>query len=286
MVWWDQNGVVLALRLDTMFHVHQTLHVIRNTPSPPWSKVVAASLESHHPHREARWWQHHQNHTSPRWWQHHQNHTILTVKQGGGSIIRITPSPPWNKVVAASLESHHPQGGGSIMLWGCFPAVGPGRLVKVESMQKLIGKSWRKTWRSLQENCDLFSGKTMTTNNSQSYTLECSGVVRSPDLNLIGNCWLDLKNMSMLFTLMLWMLCYECLYWNPSIQLNPTEINCGRELKTDKETEICLRKCFGITKYFCHIKGQPETVEERIEWEERVNQRQWKREERERRGKL
>ncbi|MGH0138838.1 UNVERIFIED_CONTAM: hypothetical protein FKN15_029095 [Acipenser sinensis] len=49
---------------------------------------------------------------------HHPENTILTVKHGGGSI----------------------------MLWGCFSASGPGKLVKIEGkMQQSTEKSWRKT---------------------------------------------------------------------------------------------------------------------------------------------
>ncbi|MGH0167791.1 UNVERIFIED_CONTAM: hypothetical protein FKN15_052775 [Acipenser sinensis] len=32
----------------------------------------------------------------------------------------------------ASLTPHMKHGGGSIMLWGCFNASGPGKLVKIE----------------------------------------------------------------------------------------------------------------------------------------------------------
>lgn len=43
---------LLAIRLDTMFCAHRTLHVITNTPSSPW------------------WW-----------WQHHAVHTALCSRQ-------------------------------------------------------------------------------------------------------------------------------------------------------------------------------------------------------------
>lgn len=43
-------------------------------------------------------------------------------------------------------------GGGSVMLWCCFSAAGPGRLVKVEGEMNAAGeKSWREIWCSLRE---------------------------------------------------------------------------------------------------------------------------------------
>ena len=38
-----QKCSFLAIRLDAMFGEHQTLHITTNTPSLPWSMVVAAS---------------------------------------------------------------------------------------------------------------------------------------------------------------------------------------------------------------------------------------------------
>lgn len=76
-------------------------------------------------------------------------------------------------------------GGGSIMLWGCFFAADPGRLVKQN-----IGISWRTIWFSLQFNYnlgeDLFSSNTMTKRIQRKICRhglrqlgQCSGVAES-----------------------------------------------------------------------------------------------------------
>ena len=56
----------------------------------------------------------------------------------------------------------------------------------VKWMQQNIGKSWRTTWFSLQENYDL--GESLFSSTTS------SGVAESiPDLSPIKNLWLDLK---------------------------------------------------------------------------------------------
>lgn len=40
---WDQNWAFWPAFLHAIFGTSQTMHISRNTPTPPWSRVVAAS---------------------------------------------------------------------------------------------------------------------------------------------------------------------------------------------------------------------------------------------------
>ena len=94
---------------------------------------------------------------------HHHKHTISTVKHGGGKI----------------------------MLWGCFSAAGPGRLVKVEGnmnagqYHQILEGNLTQSARELRPGKIVFYSKTTTPSIWQklhrnvSKTTRCSGVAKS-----------------------------------------------------------------------------------------------------------
>lgn len=100
---------------------------------------------------------------------HHHEHTSLTVKRDGGSI----------------------------MLRGCFSAAVPKRRGESECKEggkwipQSTEKSWRKTFCSLWEECNLgedsTSSWTMTPNTKP--TPHRNGLIKSPDLDPTENLW-------------------------------------------------------------------------------------------------
>ena len=98
---------------------------------------------------------------------HHQTNTILTVKQGGGRV----------------------------MLWGCFSSKGTGELEGVKG--GWMGPNTRRFWRL---EIHLPAGQWAKAQSQRYHEVAweeqggCTVVARSkPDLNLIENLWKDFK---------------------------------------------------------------------------------------------
>ena len=110
----------------------------------------------------------------------------------------------------AELQPKHPtptvkHGGGNIMLWGCFSAKGPGRLIRVK--ERMNGAMYREI---LSENHQLPSARALKMkhgwvsqhDNAPKHTARAMKewlhkkhfkVLEYPDLNPIENLWRELK---------------------------------------------------------------------------------------------